>query len=217
MKLLHVCADPNPTEDSVAKQLAAKFFSQVIQTREDAEIVNIDLYEDKPPFVSQECYRGIWYPILIQGYSQTEAEINASNYAQRHGEDFNTADVLVLTMPMWNNSVPAAMKAWIDQVITPGITYEFNNGVPLPLHKVKKIILLAASGETFRQDDEKDLLTRQIEVTFGKIGIDDISVAWADGQLSMLYSDSETRKLMAMEAAEELAEDLADLASTAAG
>ena len=72
-------------------------------------------------------------------------------------------------------------------------------------------------GETFRQDDEKDLLTRQIEVTFGKIGIDDISVAWADGQLSMLYSDSETRKLMAMEAAEELAEDLADLVSTAAG
>ena len=64
MKLLHVCADPNPTEDSVAKQLAAKFFSQVIQTCEDAEIVNVDLYEDKPPFVSQECYRGTWLSLI---------------------------------------------------------------------------------------------------------------------------------------------------------
>lgn len=217
MKLLHVCADPNPTEDSVAKQLAAKFFGQVIQTCEDAEIVNVDLYEDKPPFISQECYRGTWYPILIKGYSQTEAEINASNYAHRHGETFNSADVVVLTMPMWNNSVPAAMKAWIDQVVAPGISYDFNNGTPLPLHKVKKVILLASSGEAFRQDDDADLMTRQIEVTFNKIGIDDISVAWADGQFSMLYSDSETRKLMALEAAEELAEDLEEISTAPAG
>ena len=75
--------------------------------------------------------------------------------------------------------------------------------------------MLTASGEAFRQDAEDDLMTRQIEVTFGKLGIEDISIAWADGQFNMLHSDSETRKLMAMEAAEELAEDLADLAITA--
>jgi len=116
---------------------------------------------------------------------------------------------------MWNNSVPAAMKAWIDQIIAPGIAYDFENGVIQPRHKIKKVILLASSGDAFRQDDEADLLTRQVEVTFGKIGVEDISVAWADGQFGMIYSDSESRKLMALEAAEELAEDLADLADVA--
>ena len=138
MKLLHVCADPNPTEDSVAKQLAARFFSKVIEINDEAEIVNIDLYDDKPPFISHEGYRGTWSPILIQGYSTTDAEINASNYARRQGEEFNTADVIILTMPMWNNSLPAAMKAWLDQVVAPGITYDFNGGDYRPLHKVKK-------------------------------------------------------------------------------
>lgn len=211
MKLMHICADPNPIEDSVCKQLAARFFGKVIEFNDDAEIINADLYEDKPPFISYEAYRGVWYPILISGYSPTESEINASNYARRQAEEFNSSDVLVITTPIWNNAVPGVLKTWMDQLIAPGITYDFNNGNPLPLHRIKKVILLVSSGEVFMQDDPNELLTRQIEIVFSKIGIEDISVAWADGQYNMVYDDTETRKLMAMEAAEELAEELADL------
>lgn len=211
MKLLHVCADPNPTEDSVCKQLAARFFGKVIEFNPDAEIINVDLYEDKPPFVSYEAFRGTWYPLLIQGYSPTDAELNATNYARRHAEDFNAADVIVITTPMWNNAMPGALKSWVDQVIAPGIAYSIEGEKKTPLHQVKKVILLASSGEAFKEDDPNDLLTRQIELVFGGIGIDDISYSWADGQYSSVYSDSETRKLMAMESAEELAEELQDL------
>ena len=41
-------------------------------------------------------------------------------------EKLNSADVLVLTMPMWNYSVPAIMKAWIDQILLPGKTFSLN-------------------------------------------------------------------------------------------
>jgi FMN-dependent NADH-azoreductase len=121
---------------------------------------------------------------------------------------FNKADVLVLTMPMWNFSVPAIMKAWMDQVLVPGLTFELSKNGVKPLHKVKQIVLLAASGGVYKYDDPRDALTKQVEAAFGFIGIEDIQVAWADGQNPLFVANGEERKQMAIESAEEIAEDL---------
>ena len=43
---------------------------------------------------------------------------------------------------------------------------------------------------------------------FSFIGVTDIEVAWADGQDAMTHKDGTERKAMAVEAAQELAEDL---------
>ena len=41
MNILHVCANPKPTEESVSKQLAAAFFTKLIELRPEAELVNV--------------------------------------------------------------------------------------------------------------------------------------------------------------------------------
>ena len=45
MNILHVCANPKPTEESISKQLASAFFGKVIELKPDVELVNVDLYE----------------------------------------------------------------------------------------------------------------------------------------------------------------------------
>ena len=43
------------------------------------------------------------------------------------------ADELVLVAPVYNFGIPAAMKAWIDQVVRAGRTFRFTAEGPLGL------------------------------------------------------------------------------------
>jgi FMN-dependent NADH-azoreductase len=217
MNVLHICANPKPTEESASKQLAAAFFGKLIELRPDVELVNTDLYDEKPPFYSYELYKRVWYPVFDESYEPSKAEEMAMNYAGKQAELFNAADVLVLTMPMWNFTVPAIMKAWMDQILCPGMTFTLDaeEGIK-PLHKIKRLVLLVASGGVYMEDDNRDALTRQVRGAFGFIGIDEIEIVWADGQNPLFNDDSEERKAIAIEAAAETAEDIAELDSTSA-
>jgi FMN-dependent NADH-azoreductase len=210
MNVLHVCANPKPTDESVSKQLAAAFFGKLIELRSDVDLVNIDLYDEKPPFYSYELYKRSWYPVMDESYEPSKAEEMAMNYASKQAEAFNDADVVVLTMPMWNCTVPAIMKAWMDQVLCPGLTFSISaeEGVK-PLHKVKSVVLLVASGGVYKEGDERDALSTQVRSAFGFVGIDDIEIVWADGQNALFNMDSNEGKEMALEAAAEAAEDIA--------
>jgi FMN-dependent NADH-azoreductase len=212
MNILHVCANPKPIEESVSKQLASAFFGKIIELRPDVELVNVDLYDEKPPFYSYELYKRAWYPVFDASYEPSKAEEMAVNYAAKQAEAFNDADVLVLTMPMWNFSVPAIMKAWMDQILSPNLTFTISpeEGVK-PLHKIKSIVLLVASGGVYKEDDEREALTRQVRSAFGFIDIDDLEIVWADGQNPLFNMDHNQRKEMAIEAAAEIAEDIAEL------
>ncbi len=210
MNILHVCANPKSTEASISKQLAARFFGKLMELNPDVELTNVDLYQEKPPYYSNDLYRRMWNPVFDPNYEPSKAEEAAANYATKQANDFKTANVLVLTMPMWNFSAPAVMKAWIDQVLAPGLVFELTDEGAKPLHNITSLILLVSSGSVYKEDDERDALSCQIRAAFGFVGINDIRVAWADGQNPLLCSDCEVRREMAFEAAEELAEDLAE-------
>ncbi len=215
MNVLHVCANPKPTEESISKQLAAAFFGTLIEQRPDVELVNVDLYDEKPPFCSYELYKRAWYPVFDDTYEPSKVEEMALNYAAKQAEAFNAADVLVLTMPMWNYGVPAIMKAWLDQILCPGLTFSVSKEEGVKgLHKIKSVVLLVASGAVYMEDDPRDALSRQIRHAFGFIGIDSVEIVWADGQSPLLFQDSASRKEMAMEAAVETAEDIAEIELT---
>ena len=210
MNILHVCANPKPTEESVSKQLAARFFGKLMELNPEVQLSNVDLYEEKPPYYSNDLYRRMWNPVFDSAYEPSKAEEAADHYAKNQAEELNKTDVLVLTMPMWNFSAPAVMKAWMDQILSPGLLFDLTDEGPKALHNIKSIVLLVASGGIYKEDDERDALSRQVRAAFGFIGIDDIRIAWADGQNSLFCSDCEARRDMAFEAAEELAEDFAE-------
>jgi FMN-dependent NADH-azoreductase len=212
MNILHVCANPKPTEESISKQLASAFFGKLIELKPEVELINVDLYDEKPPFYSYDLYKRAWYPVFNEGYEASKVEEMSLNYANGQIEKFKSADVLVLTMPMWNYSVPAIMKAWIDQILLPGYTFSISkeDGVQ-GLHNIKRIVMLVSSGGVYKEDDDRDALTRQIRHGFEFIGINEIDVVWAEGQNPLFFDNSEENKAVAMEAATEVAEEIAEI------
>ena len=59
MNILHVCANPKPTEEAISKQLASAFFGKLIELKPEVELINVDLYDEKPHFLvmnyTKEC------------------------------------------------------------------------------------------------------------------------------------------------------------------
>lgn len=209
MNVLHVCASPKPIDQSASKQLAAAFFVRLAEKNSDVNVTQVDLYHNPPPFLSYEAYRSLWQPVYETGYEPTDTEKKAGAYSKTQADQLKEADVLVLTMPMWSFGMPAIMKAWIDQVIAPNEIFTYEATGAFPLHQLKKVILLISSGEVFKEGDKSDALTSQVDAIMNFIGVTDIAVAWADGQDPVRHSDWEERKATAVEAAQELAEEVA--------
>ncbi|HOE37877.1 MAG TPA: NAD(P)H-dependent oxidoreductase, partial [Kiritimatiellia bacterium] len=110
----------------------------------------------------------------------------------------------------WLNSFPAILKAWLDQVLVPGKLFTFGPDGVIPIHHLRTVVLLVSSDSVYKEDDATDGLTPAIRAIFSYIGVDDIQIAWADGQDASRHFDSEQRREMALEAAREIAEDLAE-------
>lgn len=212
MNVLHICANPKPAEESASKQLSFAFLSKLIELCPDAEVNNVDLYDDPPPYLNYEAFRSIWVPVFMPTYKPSAAEVKAAAYADRQAELVNAADVLVLTLPMWNFSMPAILKAWIDQAFTPGRAFTFGtdeNGLKIvPRHKIRRAVLLVSSGGAYTEGDERDALTPALRSALSFVGITNVTIAWADGQNALAFGDHAERKQTAIEAATEAAEDI---------
>lgn len=205
MNILHIEANPKPEAESASRQLTHIFFRALTKANPAAAITHVDLYTTPPPFYSYTVYRYFWYPVFMENYSSTPEERTASAYARAQGALFNAADILVFTCAMWNFSVPSILKAWIDQVLSPGLTFTLGKGGVNPLHKIQKILLLTSSGGVYDlNNDTRECLVREIKAAFGFVKIQDVEVVWADGQNSFFFTDSEERKAAAFKKAEEL-------------
>ena len=101
-------------------------------------------------------------------------------------------DVLVISTPMHNFSVPSGLKAWIDQIVRLGLTFDhtLDNGVAqyTPLLQGKKaLIVTSRGGFGFGPGGELEALNHAdpwLRTALGFIGINDVSVVAAEGEES---------------------------------
>ena len=209
MNVLHVIANPRPAETSSSKKLAFEFFAALTEKNPDVVVNNLDLYQNKPPYVSAEALNYFWGPVANPAYIPSKAEESAANFSNNNAQALIDADVLVLTLPVWLNSMPAILKAWLDQVLVPGKMFTFGAEGLIPTHHLRTVVLLVSSDQVYKEGDVRDGLTPALRAIFAYIGVEDLQIAWADGQDSSRHFDSNERREMAIEAAREIAEDIA--------
>ena len=209
MNVLHVIANPRPAETSASKKLAFDIFAALTEKNPDVVGNNVELYQNKPPYVSAEARNYFWGPVANPAYIPSKAEESAANFSNNNAQALIDADVLVLTLPVWLNSMPAILKAWLDQVLVPGKMFTFGAEGLIPTHHLRTVVLLVSSDQVYKEGDIRDGLTPAIRAIFAYIGVEDLQIAWADGQDSSRHFDSNERREMAIEAAREIAEDLA--------
>lgn len=211
MNVLHVVANPKPIAETHSKMLAEAFFKALKAKAPEAKITEVDLYANPPPFYDYDTYRHFWYPVFDPTFKSTEKEKAAAQYAWKQCELFNKADVLVLVTPMWNFGVPAILKAWLDQVLMPNVTFNIGGSGVKGLHHIRKVVVLASSGGAYEPGDLRDGIRNGIRAALGFVGITDVEVAWSQGQNPFFFKDCEERHAKAVREAMLLGEAAAKL------
>jgi FMN-dependent NADH-azoreductase len=93
--------------------------------------------------------------------------------------EVKAADVIVIGAPIYNFSVPAALKAWIDLIARAGVTFEYSASGPKGLLRGKRAIIALASGGT-QVGSDIDFASGYLRHIMGFIGITDVQVIAAD-------------------------------------
>lgn len=93
--------------------------------------------------------------------------------------ELQSADVIVIGSPIYNFSIPAALKAWIDKIARARLTFRYTENGPEGLLKDKKAYVVIASGGV-PVDSPVDFATPYLRHALGFIGITDIEVIAAD-------------------------------------
>ncbi|WP_281973523.1 FMN-dependent NADH-azoreductase [Ruegeria faecimaris] len=93
--------------------------------------------------------------------------------------ELQQADTLVIGLPIYNFSVPAAFKAWIDLIARVGVTFSYSESGPKGLLDGKRAVLAVASGGTAVGSDV-DFATTYAKHVLGFIGIHDVEIVAAD-------------------------------------
>lgn len=94
-------------------------------------------------------------------------------------QELRAADVVVLGVPVYNFSVPAALKAWIDLIARAGETFAYTEAGPQGLLTGKRAIVALASGGTEIGSDI-DFAGRYVRHMLNFIGISDVEFISAD-------------------------------------
>ena len=93
--------------------------------------------------------------------------------------EIKQADTIVIGSPVYNFSVPAVLKAWIDQIARVGVTFKYTPDGPVGLLSGKRAIIVIASGGTPVGSDI-DYASDYLKHIMGFIGITDVTIIAAD-------------------------------------
>lgn len=99
----------------------------------------------------------------------------------------------MITTPIHNLSLPAALKAWIDQVVRAGRTFEVRDGVFKGLTPAKRAIVIVASGSDYRLTSPAgayNFLEPYLRAVLGFISITTVEFVYAHSLSSSSQADA---------------------------
>lgn len=161
-------------DGSVTRRLTQTLLKKFEDTGRELNIVHRDLAHGMP-FVDQE-----WIGANFTPADQRSADQSAAlSYSDSLVEEMRAADLIVVGAPIYNFNVPAALKAWIDQIARVGLTFKYTDAGPIGLLENKSAVVLAASGGTPFGSDI-DFATGYLRHIFSFIGVADFTLLGVD-------------------------------------
>jgi len=192
--LLNIQSSPRGPH-SISRTLSQDFVTAWQAKHPDGKVVLRDLAESHLPYVGVPWITGIF----LSADKHTVEMRNALAISDELIAELLSADEILIGTPMYNFTVPANLKAWIDLVVRPRVTH---SGPPerkgLVTGKICKIIV--ASGGTYDEglpaaasDYESGYLKRILSF----IGITEVEVILAGGTAAVAFGTTTIEDLTA--------------------
>ena len=175
MKLLHVVATPREQKSNTLR-ISNAFLIYLQSKHVDLNIEVLDLFNQDLPAVAGDnieakytCMVGA--PIDKQheeSWKQIESLI----------EHFLSADIYLISTPMWNFGIPYALKYYIDAIVQPGYLFRYDEtGQPRGMALGKKMVCITSRGGDYSEASPLhafDFQEPYLRAIFNFIGITDM-------------------------------------------
>ncbi|MGY2401083.1 FMN-dependent NADH-azoreductase [Pseudomonas sp. SDO5271_S396] len=188
-KMLVIHASPRG-ERSHSRRLAESFLGAWQAANPDAHITRREVGRAFIPHVTEAFVAANFYPEPQSLPKVMQADLQLSN--ELVGELIDH-ELLVISMPLYNFGVPSGLKAWIDQIVRMGLTFDIsldsdgNAQYQALLQGKKALIITSRGGSGFGPGGEFEWMNHadpHLRTVLGYIGIDDVSVIAAEGEES---------------------------------
>jgi FMN-dependent NADH-azoreductase len=176
MKLLHIVACPRGTQSNTLR-VAAAFEDGLRASHQDVEVEVVDLFDHDLPAIAGDNIEAKYTLMMGQPIDKGHAE--SWGQIERLIEHFTSADAYLISAPMWNLSIPYALKYFIDCIIQPGYVFRYNElGQAVPMVHGKKMVCVTSRGGDYAAPSPMNAYDFQepyLRAIFGFIGITDIT------------------------------------------
>lgn len=161
------------TAGSFSRDLTDRVVDRLAST--ESVVTVRDIGANPPRIISEDWVNANFTP--DEDRSDAQREILAESDALI--AELQAAHTLVIGLPMYNFGVPAAFKAWIDQVARARKTFQYTANGPEGLLHGKRAYVLVTSGGTPTGSDI-DFVTSYARHVLGFLGIKDVTIISAD-------------------------------------
>ena len=155
---------PAAASNAFARELLAR-----LQARHpDMTLTHRDLAATPPPFADAAFCRAIMDPTRTH---------DAFDRSEELIQELEHADALLIATPMHNYTVPAVLKAWIDQVVRIGRSFASTPQGKIGKLQNRPVFVVVASGGWFTQPSptgapaQPDFLTPYLRAILATIGL----------------------------------------------
>ena len=168
-------------ENSHSRHLADYFQTTWQEKHPDTQIAVRDLVEIQLPHLSDTAIAGFYTPPEQRSPEMKQAIALSDELIN----ELQSSDVLLLSVPMYNFSVPSALKAWIDQIVRIGQTFAYDGTNFAGLVKVQSAYIICAYGSSGYVDggafSAMNFLEPYLQGLFSFLGIKEIKFIHLQG------------------------------------
>ena len=178
MKLLQI--DSSARTSSVTRRLTAKFAEEWRKNHPDGEVIRRDLSATFLPLITDA-----WAATQVDDSKRTPAERSYLATSDELIGELQAADTVVIGAPMYNFTIPAPLKAWIDQVVRLGKTVIYGPNGPQGLLAKKKVVVITSRGGAYEKGTAKEAYDFQepyLRHVLGFMGLTDVTFIHAENQ-----------------------------------
>ncbi|UCR86961.1 FMN-dependent NADH-azoreductase [Pseudomonas chlororaphis] len=176
-------------ERSHSRRLTESFLQAWLEAHPQGRLTRREVGRASLPHVNEAFVAAAFYPEPQSRPLSMQADLALSDELVT---ELLEHELLVISAPMYNFSVPSGLKAWVDQIVRLGLTFNTvqDNGIAQyePLVRGKKaLIVTSRGGFGFGPGGELEAMNHAdpwLRTALGFIGIEDVTVVAAEGEES---------------------------------
>ncbi|OXM14264.1 FMN-dependent NADH-azoreductase [Paenibacillus herberti] len=208
--LLYVTAHPFDT-DTNSLTVSSQFIKTYREANPNDTIVHLDLYRADIPQIDADLLKRWGQPPSGPSFDELNSEAKAKAVRMRElVEQFVAADKIVIANPVWNFLFPPVLKAYLDAVVVPGMTFkQADNGLRGLAGLVgtatgKKVVHIQASGSVLSHGryQELNFSDSYLRAVMQLLGIEDFQSIYVEGVVEHRDQAQEIKDRAAQQAIE---------------